>query len=37
MLAALPIILGLQFLLQALSIDINNIPKKNTTNIDNQY
>ncbi len=29
MLAALPIILGMQFLLQAISIDINNIPKKN--------
>jgi len=28
MLAALPIILGIQFLLQAISIDINNIPKK---------
>ena len=30
MLAALPVILGMQFLLQAISIDINNIPKKNT-------
>lgn len=29
MLAALPIILGMQFLLQAISIDIHNIPKKN--------
>ncbi|MDN3205517.1 glycosyltransferase family 2 protein [Algoriphagus sediminis] len=28
MLAALPIILGIQFLLQAISIDINSIPKK---------
>lgn len=28
MLAVLPIILGIQFLLQAISIDINNIPKK---------
>lgn len=32
MLAALPIILGLQFLLQAISIDIHNIPKKNNPN-----
>lgn len=31
MLAALPIILGLQFLLQAISIDIANIPKKKNT------
>ena len=29
MLAALPIILGVQFLLQAIQIDINTIPKKN--------
>ena len=28
MLAVLPIILGVQFLLQAISIDIDNIPKK---------
>ena len=28
MLSALPIILGVQFLLQAISIDIDNIPKK---------
>jgi hypothetical protein len=28
MVAALPIILGIQFLLQAISIDINSIPKK---------
>ena len=31
MLAALPIILGVQFLLQAISIDIDNIPKKKHT------
>ena len=29
MLVALPVIIGMQFLLQAISIDINNIPKKN--------
>ena len=29
MMVALPIILGIQFLLQAISIDINDIPKKN--------
>jgi len=28
MLAVLPIILGVQFLLQAIQIDMNNIPKK---------
>ncbi len=33
MLAALPIILGIQFLLQAISIDINSIPKKLKPNI----
>lgn len=30
MLAALPIILGVQFLLQAISIDIDNVPKNNS-------
>ena len=29
MLVALPVILGVQFLLQAISIDINNLPKRN--------
>ena len=28
MLSALPIILGMQFLLQAIAIDIDNVPKK---------